>query len=222
MDIKVLIPTLAFLTQLISVYFAIRLMRYAEKRVIAAVFILVVCLMAFRRMISLVRFISQGVIQVDVFAESVAFAISLLILYGIISIARILKSEEQNKNAAASAETRYRTLFDQSPYGVLLINTNGDIVDFNETVNRQLGYDRDEFKKLRISDIDSVESPADIKTRIEKVMRDGKDEFEVKHKTKQGDIRDISVIIQKIDLSGQTFFQTIWRDITGANMQRSG
>ncbi len=214
MDIKVLIPTLALVTQLISVYFSIRLMRYAEKRVVASVFILVVCLMAFRRMISLVRSIFQGVIQVDVFAESVALVISLLILYGIIAIARIIKSEEESKRAAASAETRYRTLFDQSPYGVLLINANGDIVDFNETANQQLGYERDEFSKLRISDINPVESPADNKARFEKVMKDGKDEFEIQHKTKRGDIRDVFVIIQSIELSGQTFFHAIWRDIT--------
>jgi PAS domain S-box-containing protein len=148
------------------------------------------------------------------FAETAALFISLLILYGIISIARVFKSEEKDRNAAASFEKLYRTLFDESPDGVLLVDAKGDIFDFNEKSNGQLGYTREEFSKLRISDIDPVESPADIRAGLEKVLKDGRGAFEVKHKTKQGSIRDVLVIMQTLELSGQTFFLCIWRDIT--------
>ena len=189
-------------------------MRYSEKRVVAIVFILVASLMALRRMISLISFFSQGAIKIDLFAETVGLFISFLILYGIISIARVFRSEEEHRKAAAASELRYRTLFDQSPDGVLLINANGDIVDFNEKTNEQLGYTREEFNMLRISDIDSVENPADIKARIDKVLKDGKSEFEAKHITKQGEIRYVLVTVQTLELSGQTFLHSIWRDIT--------
>jgi two-component system, cell cycle sensor histidine kinase and response regulator CckA len=214
MNSNLLILSLALGMQLISVFFAIRLMRFAEKRVIAVVFILVASLMVLRRMISLIWFFSQDAIKIDLVMETVGLSISFLILYGIISIARIFRSEEENKNAAAASELRYRTLFDQSPDGVLLINANGDIVDFNEKINRQLGYTREEFSKLRISDVDPVENEADIKARVDKVLKDGKAEFEVKHITKQGEIRDVLVIVQSLELSGQTFLHGIWRDIT--------
>ena len=214
MDINLLILSFALGMQLISVYFAIRLLRFAEKRVIAIVFILVASLMALRRMISLVWFFSQDAVKIDLVMEVVGLCISFLILYGIISIARIFRSEEENKNAAASSELRYRTLFDQSPDGVILINKKGDIIDFNKKVHQQLGYTREEFSKLRISDIDFFESPTDVKARLEKILKDGKAEFEVKHITKQGEIRDVLVIVQTLELSGQTFLHGIWRDIT--------
>ena len=214
MEIKLLIPILALGTQLVSVYFAIRLLRYAKMRVIAVVFILAVSLMALRRMFSLVPNYFPSDMTGGVFSDIVALLISLLILYVVGSIGRIFMSEEANMNAALSAEKRYRTLFNQSPDGVLLINAKGDIVDFNNEVNRQLGYTREEFSKLRISDIDPVENAADVRARLDKILKHGKDEFEVKHKTKQGEIRDVLVIVQTLDLSGQTFFHTIWRDIT--------
>ncbi len=214
MEIKLLIPILALGTQLVSVYFAIRLLRYAKMRVIAVVFILAVSLMALRRMFSLVPNYFPSDMTGGAFSDTVALLISLLILYVVRSLGRIFMSEEANMNAALSAEKRYRTLFNQSPDGVLLINAKGDIVDFNNEVNRQLGYTREEFSKLRISDIDPVENDADVGSRLAKVLKDGKDDFEVKHKTKQGEIRDVLVIVQTLDLSGQTFFHTIWRDVT--------
>jgi PAS domain S-box-containing protein len=214
MEITILIPILALGTQLVSVYFAVRLLRFAKMRVIAVVFLLAVSLMALRRMFALVPSYFSSDMTGGVFSDTVALLISLLILYAVRSIGRIFMSEEAHINAALSAEKRYRTLFNQSPDGVLLINAKGDIVDFNNEVNLQLGYTREEFSKLRISDIDPVENEADIRSRLEKVLKDGKDEFEVKHKTKEGEIRDVLVIVQTLELSGQTFLHTIWRDIT--------
>ena len=72
------------------------------------------------------------------------------------------------------SEDKFRLLFEQSPDGVLLMDTQGAIIDFNDQVNRQLGYTREEFSKLRIADIDPIESPEDIKARFDMVAREGK------------------------------------------------
>jgi PAS domain S-box-containing protein len=214
MEIMYIISGFAVGAQLVAVYFAIRLMRFTEKGVIAIVFVLLASLMTFRRSIEVERVFSQGVIKTDLLAETAALFISLLMVYVIISIARIFKSEEENRNAATSSEKLYRTLFDESPDGVVLVDAQGDILDFNDKINEQLGYTREEFSKLRISDIDPVESPFFIRAGLEKVLKDGRGAFEVKHKTKQGTIRDVLVIMQTLVLSGQPFFLCIWRDIT--------
>ncbi len=109
---------------------------------------------------------------------------------------------------------RYRALFDQSPFGVLVIDTEGNLLDFNEAAHCQLGYSREEFARLRIADLDPVQNPDEIKKSMEDVLGRGKAEFEVKHRAKNGDIRDVHVITQALVLSGQTIFHTIWRDIT--------
>jgi PAS domain S-box-containing protein len=112
------------------------------------------------------------------------------------------------------AELRYRTIFEQSPDGILIIDTNGNLMEFNEAAHRQLGYSRKEFEKLSISDIDSFQSSEDIQASIREVLREGRADFEVRHKTKSGEIRHVYVIAQVMDLSGRKVFQTIWHDIT--------
>ena len=112
------------------------------------------------------------------------------------------------------AELKYRTLFEQSPDGILLLDVKGNILDFNTNAHSQLGYTREEFSKLRICDLDPVDTQDMIETKIQKILALGKYDHEVKHKTKNGEIRDVQVIAQKIVLSGQTVLNDIWRDIT--------
>ena len=122
--------------------------------------------------------------------------------------------ELTQKNIIKEAELKYRTLFEQSPDGILIHDIKGNILDFNTKAHSQLGYSREEFAKLRIADLDPVQSPEVIEKSIQDLLQRGKGELEVKHKTKQGEIRDVQVITQTLVLSGQTVFHTIWRDIT--------
>jgi len=125
-----------------------------------------------------------------------------------------VNNNQEEGDKLREVELRYYAIFEHSPYGILLIDMNGAIIDFNESAHRQLGYSREEFAKLSISDIDPFESPDEIKARITKVLKEGKAEFEVRHRTKGGEIRDVHVITQAMDLSGRVVFQTIWNDIT--------
>jgi PAS domain S-box-containing protein len=113
----------------------------------------------------------------------------------------------------SEAELRYRAIFEQSPFGILIIDTTGKIIEFNEAARRELGYSREEFAKLRIFDI-NPQSPEEIQDRIKEVLDKGGLEFEVKHKTKDGEMRDVHVITRVLDLFGYKVIQAIWQDIT--------
>jgi two-component system NtrC family sensor kinase len=117
-------------------------------------------------------------------------------------------------NNLREAELRYRTLFEQSPDGVVIIDEHGSIVEFNKSAYRRLGYSREEFAKLRIEDIDAFQTPEEIQASIRKVLEKGRAEFEVAHRTKSGDIRNVHVITQVLELSGKRMLHTLWRDIT--------
>ena len=72
-----------------------------------------------------------------------------------------------NESAAggnSESELKYRALFEQSPDGILLLDQEGHILDFNTSAHVQLGYTREEFAKLRIADLDPVETPDEIKS----------------------------------------------------------
>jgi len=123
--------------------------------------------------------------------------------------------QRRTEDALKEAELRYRTLFEQSPDGVLIIDPETALpFMFNDAACKQLGYSREEFSMLPISDYDSLETPEEMKVHIEKVLREGKDDFETKHRTRTGEIRDMLVTVQRIKLSGRTVLNTIFRDIT--------
>ena len=126
-----------------------------------------------------------------------------------------LTDEKQKvENKLRETELLYRTLFKQFPDGILIIDTEGNFVEFNEAAHRQLGYSREDFEKLRISDVDPFKSPEEIRASMEKVLNEGSTEYDAKHRTKGGEVRDVHVITQLMILSNRTVFHTIWRDIT--------
>jgi len=110
-------------------------------------------------------------------------------------------------------ERRYHAIFEQSPFGILIIDTDGNIIEFNEMARRELGYSREEFSKLSLFDI-NPQSKEEIRDRIKEVLHKGSHEFEVQHKTKNKDTRDVHVNARVLDLFGRRVIQAIWQDIT--------
>jgi len=130
-----------------------------------------------------------------------------------------LQAEIQERKRAEEilreSEMRYRMLFEHSTDGVLIIDPEtASAIEFNEIAHRQLGYTREEFKNLRAFDYEAKETPEEIRAHIEKVLREGRDDFETLHRTKDGKIRNVFITVQAIKLSGQVFFHCIYRDIT--------
>ena len=119
-------------------------------------------------------------------------------------------------NAALAGETsRRKALFDQAPTGIVTIDmaTLG-ILEFNELACKQLGYSREEFSRLRIPDIEAIETADDTKEAVAKTINTGANEFDTRQRTKQGEIRDVHVIAHYYQLDERYIYQCIWLDIT--------
>ena len=87
-------------------------------------------------------------------------------------------------------------------------------VEFNEVAHTQLGYSREEFSKLHISDFEAKETADEISSHLARMVKDGGGEFETKHRTKNGEIRDVLVTTRTVELAGKTFLYCIFHDIT--------
>jgi len=112
-------------------------------------------------------------------------------------------------------EDKYRTLFEQAADSILLIDEeSGELVEFNNKTYENLGYSREEFKNIKIPDFEIIESPEEVKKHLEKIVREGADIFETKHRTKNGEIRNVIVSSKAINIRGRNFVQSIYRDIT--------
>ncbi len=146
---------------------------------------------------------------------------------------RKLKLSEKNLIAKASdlekanlllkeAELRYRTTFEQSPDGIVILDPKTlKGVEFNDAICNILGYSREEFAKLKVPDYDANEDIEDTKIHIDKVLKEGRNDFETKFLTKNGEIKDIYVIAKVINLGGKTYLQSICRDITERKIAES-
>ncbi|MFM7427679.1 MAG: response regulator [Elainella sp.] len=129
--------------------------------------------------------------------------------------ARERTERQRAETALREAEDQYRLLFEQSPFGVLLIRTTDrSFVEFNTQAHQQLGYSREEFAQLRL---DQIEVPAfadQIHTHMQTVLQAGFDQFETQHRTKSGEMRNVLVTAQLLHISGEPCLHSIWQDIT--------
>jgi len=131
-----------------------------------------------------------------------------------VSVWRDITDQKQAAEKRRQSEERYRAIFEQSADGIVLIDTDGRWSDFNTAAHEHLGYTRDEFKDLLLADVEVIESREQIESHIAKITREGRGTFETKHRTKQGEIRDVVVTVRGITVSGEPMFVAIWRDIT--------
>lgn len=148
----------------------------------------------------------------------VSIVVSLLILITAISIASIHRKrrEEARRTAEArlrASEERHRTILQTAMDGILRVNLQGDIVDVNDSYCRMSGYVRPELLTMNLADLEAVETPHDTAAHIQKIVAQGDDRFESRHRHKNGSIFDIEVSVHYLPGDGGQIVSFL-RDIT--------
>ena len=137
------------------------------------------------------------------------------ILIGYMAVQEDITEKKIAEKKLLNAELKYRTLFEQSSDGISVVDPETLLpIDFNEKMHTQLGYSREEFAQLKISDYEMIFSPEIIKEREIKIKLHGHANFETTHKKKNGDILHVQVDIISIILHGKPQFYATYRDIT--------
>ncbi len=77
--------------------------------------------------------------------------------------------------------------------GYILADTDGKLLDVNPAYCEMIGYSWEELLKMNIQALEVKLSPPEIEKRIERMVKQGKDRFETKHKRKDGRIIDLEV-----------------------------
>lgn len=121
----------------------------------------------------------------------------------------------RSEEALQKSETLYRTLFEQAADSVVVFDPDtAAILDFNDAACSRLGYTRDEFARLKVSDLDAMETAADVRRHSRRVIAGREAVFETRHRAKDGGLLDIEVRPKAVSVGGRTIMQCIWRDIT--------
>ena len=117
--------------------------------------------------------------------------------------------------AAMRQEAKFRALFEVYPDATLLIDpSDGSTLEFNQVACAQLGYTPEEFSGLRVSDYEVQESTQDVAVHLHKILTQGRDEFETRHRRKDGRIIDVNVTASRLDLDERPLLLAVFRDIS--------
>lgn len=115
----------------------------------------------------------------------------------------------------AEAERRYRTLFDQSPDAIILIDPQTlKPVQFNDRAIQVMGYSREELLRMPVFHFEENETEADSIAHVQRILEQGHDEFETQIRTRDDALRDVVVQAEAVEIDGQKLLHCSCRDIT--------
>lgn len=104
-------------------------------------------------------------------------------------ITSVKQVQENLRESYAAVQSILETTLD----GFWHTDLQGRLLDVNPSYCQISGYTRDELLGLRISDLEAIESPGDTAERMERLIRTGRDQFETRHRRKDGSLWRVEV-----------------------------
>ena len=135
-------------------------------------------------------------------------------IVGVSCIVEDITEHNRVEEALRASEKRFRTLFSNAGDSILIVDTEGRILDANRRACSSLGYSLQELQGLAIPDIDVDWSPDAISDAVAKQLADGQViTVEGRQRRKDGSIFPVEVRSQIIDLDDKPYFIASCRDI---------
>jgi PAS domain S-box-containing protein len=105
------------------------------------------------------------------------------------------------------------TILETTQDGFWVLDPEGRIIEVNQAYCRMSGYTQDELLRMHIRDLNAAETPDETAERIKRVIRNGSELFETRHRRKDGSVFDVEVSTTWMD-TGTGRFVSFFRDIT--------
>jgi len=139
-------------------------------------------------------------------------------LIGVLGIARDITEVHQSHESLLEREELFSTIVNQANDAIVMVDIEtAEILEYNEAAFTRLGYTNEEFKKLKLFDIEEAIKPDKLLQFLQDLKKAGAKVFETKHHTKNNEIKDIRVSSRTMNIRGKDCLITIWTDITEKN-----
>jgi len=112
------------------------------------------------------------------------------------------------------SEEKYSNLFQHSNDGIFFHDLEGNIIDANQKVLEQFGYDKSEILTLQVPKLHPISDLVESKKAFNKISKKGFVRFEINFKKKSGEIFPAEVSSSLFTIGGKKFIQGVVRDIT--------
>ncbi len=139
------------------------------------------------------------------------------VAFGLVGITRNITKRKETEQKLKQSEEKYRTLFEDSPQAVGLINTKGVVVQGNSNIEKIFGYKQEEFigQSFRKFPLFSKEDNAIVFKSLNKLIKGEIPEpQEIQLHRKDGSIIWVSMQSSIVKLKNETLFQIITQDIS--------
>ena len=134
---------------------------------------------------------------------------------GIIGICKNISNLKNLQNTNRLVEDRYRNLFNKLPYPVLVLDsTNLLPFTFNSAMNDLLGYEKEEFSRMRMSLHVNADDLNNFRESIAELNSSHGGEFETHLITKARDTLNVTGYAQEIIIEGKKYFHMMLYDNT--------
>ncbi|UYP47568.1 Sensor histidine kinase RcsC [Candidatus Lokiarchaeum ossiferum] len=111
------------------------------------------------------------------------------------------------------SESKYRSLFENSPIGVAISQMDGTIIDSNQSLLNMFGYTIEEFTNL--NSLDTYANSVDRTQTIDKIQHNKSiRDFEVKFKRKNGDLFEAIINTNLVEINDQPLLMTSFQDVS--------
>ena len=147
---------------------------------------------------------------------SVSMAVTLVLLWWRAERLRTALELQRSAEHALEMEARLGWASDFANDAILLMDTDGRILDANERARASYGYSREEFLGRNIRDLRRGDpaSLAVLEQQLTRTLGDGSLIFETTHLRKDGTTFPVEVSARRVEHAGRTYVQSIVRDIT--------
>jgi PAS domain S-box-containing protein len=130
-------------------------------------------------------------------------------------IMRDATEAERAESALRASEARFRALFEASPAASYVTEPDSlSILDCNAAATRMLGYDKAELGRMTLPDIDAGQDGTHIRRRAAAIGAEDAHQFETRHRTSSGELRDVIISAMPVELDGRQLFYSVVVDVT--------
>lgn len=115
------------------------------------------------------------------------------------AIVRDITDRKLAEKAIIESEELHRTILQGALDGYWLLDLQGNLLEVNNAYCRMSGYSKEELLDLAISDLEAIESAAEIAVRIHKIIDEGQDLFETRHRRRDGTTFDLEISVTPLE-----------------------
>ena len=133
----------------------------------------------------------------------------------IVEITAVRERLDANLMTLRESEARYHSLFDNSHAAMLLIDPDGgSIVAANPAAAAFYGWPQEQLLGMRIDQI-NVLPPANSAAEMQQAPAQQRNRFEFRHRLADGQMRDVEVFSDPVQVGGKSLLYCIVHDISG-------